>query len=110
MLDAAEEVMAEGLALGHGRPVRVLAGRIFSLEDGVWTEAGSAQGRPTVRIKAYSAAYFSIAGRLKELGPVLREWDEVVLAGRDVRIHFGPEGREDLTEGELADLISSFRG
>jgi hypothetical protein len=36
--------------------------------------------------------------------------DRVVVAGEELSIRFGEEGREDLSAPELADVVRGFRG
>ena len=107
-LRAADEEVLAGVA---GREdTRALGGRLFTLRDGVWTDAAPTTGQRVIRVKAFSAAYFEMLGALPELEPVLRELGDVVVTGTRVSVRVGSEGIEQISTSELRELVAGFRG
>jgi hypothetical protein len=69
------------------------------LRDSVWTDASylHAAGKVrTVRIKAYSKAYFDLMNALPELRPVFAIGDRLLVKGRGVAIAVGSDGEENV--------------
>ena len=89
--------------------LRVYGGRIFRLDEGVWMDTDHADGDDTVRIQAFSEAYFRVLEALPELRAVLRELDAVVVSGRDVSIRVDDEGEERIGDRALRQLVRRFR-
>lgn len=104
-----EEEMSDRLALVDGTPARVVAGRIFRLEDGVWKDAAHSPEAEVVHIRAFSPAYFRLLEGLRELRPVFRELSSVLVAGRDVSIRVDAAGEESLSDRRLERLVERFR-
>jgi Ca-activated chloride channel family protein len=104
-----EEEMADRLGLVGGTPARVVAGRIFRLEDGVWRDAAHSTNTEVVHIRAFSPAYFRLLEELRELRPVFRDLSSVLVAGRDVSIQVDSTGDESLSDGRLDRLVKRFR-
>ena len=107
--EAAEEAAAGG---GDGR--RVVAGRVFALEDGVWTQlpgpGDDDDAPPVVHVRLYGAAYFDLLRALPELRPVVTELEPVVIRGARVTLRLDDEGRDTLDPGEVARIAAEFRG
>ena len=85
--------------------VRRAGSHIFVLRDSVWTDAGylhSATKVRTVRIKAYSKAYFDLMDALPELKSVFAIGDRLVVKGRAVAIAVGAEGLESVDVRSVA--------
>lgn len=118
MRDAAsEDILAEEaaelearVALAAGGPARVVAGRIFRNEDGVWTDVAHRPSNRIVKVQAFSAAYFGVLWSLSELKPVLRELGTVLVAGEGVSLLVGDEGTEALSEEQMREIVTAFRG
>lgn len=107
---AEQELMDEALEAGSGRPRQAIAGRIFELRDGVWTDVTFVEGGRTVEVKVYGSAWFELIGAVPELEGVLRTHENVVIAGEELSLHVGPEGVDDLDAEELRKLVRDFRG
>jgi Ca-activated chloride channel family protein len=107
-LATAEQAIADGLTAGvSGR--RVVAGRTFRLDSGIWLDtAHDAQGR-VVSIEPFSAASFALLQKLPELTPYLSAFEAVIVRGREVSIRVAVGGRSTLTAGELDTLVRDFR-
>ncbi|UCC25608.1 MAG: VWA domain-containing protein [Gemmatimonadales bacterium] len=99
--------MVEGTPAGE---LRSAGGRIFALEDGVWTDAAYRDGDERIRVAVFSPAYFRVVAALDEVRRIAGELTPVVVAGAEVSLEIGPEGLEDLTDGELEELVRRFRG
>ena len=108
---AASETAARSASGGAQRRV---GNRIFSLSDrGVWTDSRvqAAQGATlrTVRVKAYSDAYFKLLDRVSDLRDALALGDRVLVAGTKVAVEVAPDGGvETLSERELAEIARAW--
>jgi hypothetical protein len=89
---------------------RLLAGRRFRLEDGVWTDVTSGGPAEAIRIRSYTRAWFDLRAALPELAPILAELAAVRVAGRDVDIWVGDEGMDEIAPVALMALVTRFRG
>ena len=94
----------------HGPTMQTIAGRIFVLKDGVWTDMWHADSLPVVRIAPFSDAYFAVLERLPELVPYWKEMDHVLVSGRRVSIQLDRDGLAALSDARLARLARDFRG
>lgn len=117
-LAVAEEASASNrVRAAPGRPgnaaiveQRIVAGRTFRLEDGVWTEASRSDTHDTIAVAVYSDAYFEVVRALPELRPVLAALSPVSVAGSRVRIVFDERGERSLSSRGRARLVAAFRG
>ncbi len=109
-LEEAEEQLMDRLGIDDDSATRVVAGRIFHEETGVWRDAAHRSSQEIVRVEAYSAAYFRLVRALDELRLVVRELDVVLVAGNEVSIQVGDEGVDRLSDRDLARLVERFRG
>ena len=106
----AEAEMVSRMDVDDGRPVRVLAGRIFHLDGGVWTDDGYQAGQEVVRVKAFSSAYFRLLERIDEVRAAVAELSPVLVAGVEVSFQVGEDGLENVDVRRLDDLVKRFRG
>lgn len=81
----------------EGDSVRSIDGRSFFLKDGVWIES-TYDGEETIKIKAYSSAYFDLLTLKPELAAFLALGDRLILKAGTVYIEIGPTGVETLTD------------
>ena len=111
-LARAEAAFADQIAERDGAAgrTRAIAGRLFTLDDGVWTDVAFVEGGRLIEVAAFSPAWFDLVRALPELEPVLRELGTVVVAGSGLGFRFGSEGEERLSSTELAEVVASFRG
>ena len=79
------------------------------LDDGVWTDEAHVEDRTLVEVKAFSAVYFRLVVALPEIGAVLKEFEQVVIAGAAVSLRITDEGIEELTDEALEQLVRRFR-
>jgi len=94
----------------HGPTTRHLAGRLFVLKDGVWTDLLYAESSRVVRVEPFSAAYFALLDRLPELKPFWSEMEQVLVSGKAVSISLDTRGVATLGAAELDRLAQDFRG
>lgn len=110
-LQAAEsEILSELLDTDGSGSTRALGGRLFRVRDGVWTDVAHEPWSRVVRVRAFSAAYFDLLAALPELVPVVRELGTVLIAGSEVTLRVEESGLEELSNSELRELVSEFRG
>ncbi len=95
--------------LAHGPATRHVAGRLFVLKDGVWTDLWHADSLRVVRIEPFSDAYFALLDRLPELKPYWSELDRVLVSGKRVSISLDAVGTATLGAAELDRLARDFR-
>jgi Ca-activated chloride channel family protein len=107
---AARARRADGLNSAPRNESRAAGDRTFVLRNGVWTDA---RWTPTpkvrtVKIKAFSAAYFALLQQLEDLRAPFAIGDRVLVAGRNVSIEVAPDGVEQLAARELAAIVTDW--
>ena len=112
---AADLVQAETLAverMAAARPdtERVVGGRQFHRESGVWVDRGHKADARVTHIEPFSRAYFDLLARLPELKASATAFDAVTVAGSRVSIRIAPGGRSSLSASERDVLVADFRG
>jgi Ca-activated chloride channel homolog len=110
-MQAVQQSAAAGM--GGGAAVRadqrVLAGRTFRRNAERWIDVRHTSAMRTVSVEPYSPAYFALLGALPELSLVLRELDDVVIAGERVAFSFAAGGARGMTDTELRRNVQEFR-
>jgi Ca-activated chloride channel homolog len=90
---------------GSGRESRRIGDHVFVLDSGTWKDTRPREKRETVRVRAYSAAYFALVQQIPELKEVFALGDNVMVVGRTIVIEVGTAaGTERFTEKELQSL------
>jgi hypothetical protein len=83
----------------------------FVLKDGVWTDvrpAPTGKSVPTVRIKAFSKAYFDLIDAVPDLRAIFALGDKVTAQGRAVSVVVSESGEEQLSAGEIRTVVASW--
>jgi len=94
----------------HGPTSRHVAGRLFVLKDGLWTDLLHTDSLRTARVEPFSDAYFALLDRLPELKRYWSEFDRVLVSGKRVSIALDAGGAATLGAAELERLARDFRG
>ena len=78
----------------------------FILKDGMWTDVkpASSGSAHTVRIKAFSKAYFDVIDAVPELREILALGDRVTAQGRGVTVIVSDSGAEALSTSEIGKV------
>ena len=105
----AEQALVDGLNAGGASGRRVVAGRTFRLESGVWIDTAHDAEARVVSIEPFSAASFALLEKLPELTPYLSAFEAVIVRGRTVSIRVAAGGRATLTAAEFDTLVRDFR-
>lgn len=84
--------------------VRTVDDRTFFLRDGIWIES-TYTDEETLKIVAFSSAYFDILTLKPNLAPFFALGDQVILKVGSIYLEIGPEGEETLTS-DIKDQIS----
>ncbi|HKG95073.1 MAG TPA: VIT domain-containing protein [Gemmatimonadaceae bacterium] len=107
--DSAARVTAGAAGRGAGAQRRV-GNRIFTLSDrGVWTDSRARAELRTVRVKAYSDAYFKLIDRVGDLRAAFALGDRVLVAGAKVMVEVVPDaGVDALTDRELVEISRAW--
>lgn len=85
---------------------KTVAGKSFVSIQGIWIDTAVKPGATPIKIKYLSDAYFALVGHDAKIRSVLALGENVVWqspSGKTIAI--APEGKESLTEAELADLL-----
>lgn len=93
-----------------GSATRRIGGRVFALQDSVWSDLRSDSRRSVVKIAAFSDAYFALLRALPELIEPAKLTPAVRVAGTRVTIELGSGGRTAWDNGELERVVKEFRG
>jgi Ca-activated chloride channel family protein len=96
----------------NGTLTKRAGSRTFTLRDGMWTDAriaaGSEQSGRTVRIKAFSKAYFDLIQAVPELRAIFAVGDKVTARGRNVTLVVSDSGVEELSGSELKGIVNTW--
>ena len=90
--------------------VRRAGGRVFRLDQGVWTDIAHRDSVTIVTVAPFSSAYFALTRALPELGQSLGVGEQVLVAGRSISIRVAAGGRESLKDAEVQRIANAFRG
>ncbi|MEO8192349.1 MAG: VIT domain-containing protein [Gemmatimonadales bacterium] len=82
--------------------------RTFSLRGDKWVDLQRSDSTKTVKVRAFSEAYFKLIDLIPELREVFALGDKVVVAGDDIAIEIGTSGTETLSESELRRVQSGW--
>ena len=88
--------------------IRRVGTRRFTLANGVWTDARYTTRMRTVRVKAFSPAYFELVRRLDGLSQALAQGDRIIVAGRTVAIELSPNGEERMDDRALNQIARDW--
>lgn len=91
-----------------GPGTRRVGERLFTLANGVWTDARFSTTLRKVTIKPFSPAYFDLMKSLDQLAPLFALGDRVIVAGRAVAIELAPAGTEKLSAADLAAVVRDW--
>ena len=82
--------------------------RLFTMVNGVWTDARWTPKLRIVTVKPFSSAYFDLVQRMDHLTAPFALGDRVIVAGRAVAIELSPSGVERLTADVLAGIARDW--
>jgi len=83
--------------------------RVFVLRDSTWVDTrAAAPSARTVRVRAYSPAYFALIERVGELKEIFALGERVEVRGTRVTIVLADDGRSSLTERELSEVARDW--
>jgi len=105
-VDSMRKALAGGVA---GSATKTAGSHTFILKDGVWTDVRPANtSAKTIRIKAYSKAYFDLIDAVPELKAIFAIGDQVKAQGRGVTILVSDSGVESLGAAEIKTVINNW--
>ena len=87
---------------------RRVGDRIMMLVDSVWTDARYTSDRKTVKVRAYSEAWFTLARELPGLADVFAIGDRVIVAGKGVAIEIVESGTSQLDAAQVAAIRAQW--
>ena len=81
--------------------------KVFYRVEGVWTDRQYKPGTATVKIKYASDAYLALIEKAPDLKDYLLLGEKVIVVLKNGKcLEIAEEGKETLTDAELADLLS----
>ena len=105
---AALDSMSAGYAGATGA-VKRAASHTFISRDGMWTDVKPADASArTVRIKAFSKAYFDLIDAVPDLREIFAIGDRVTVRGRAVTVVVSDSGAEELSMVEVRAVANSW--
>lgn len=106
---AALDSMSVGYA-GASVAVKRAGSHTFVSRDGMWTDVKPAEqaSARTVRIKAFSKAYFDLIDAVPDLRAIFAIGDRVTVRGRAVTVVVSESGAEELTGAEVRAVVSDW--
>jgi hypothetical protein len=78
------------------------------LVDSVWTDARHTTDRRTVKVRAYSDAWFTLARELPGAKDVFALGDRVIVDGKSVAIEIVDGGAEQLDAAQVAAIRAQW--
>ncbi|MBL8982011.1 MAG: hypothetical protein JNL26_07495, partial [Gemmatimonadetes bacterium] len=87
---------------------RRIGERLFTLANGVWTDARWTPKLRLVTVKPFSPAYFDLVQRMDHLAAPFGLGDRVIVAGRAVAIELSATGVERLSADALAAIARDW--
>jgi hypothetical protein len=107
-LEDADASAGGGGSGGSRTTSRRIGDRIMALIDGVWTDSQQRADRRTVKVRAYSEAWFTLAREITGLGEVFALGDRVRVDGKRVAIEVTDGGAERLDSGQVAAIKAEW--
>jgi Ca-activated chloride channel family protein len=105
---AAVDSMAAG-NLGASGAVKRAGSHTFVSRDGMWTDVKPADASArTVRIKAFSKAYFDLIDAVPDLRAIFAIGDRMTVRGRAVTVVVSESGAAELTAAEVRSVAGSW--
>ena len=99
----------EELSQADGQ-LKVAGARTFQVnKEGVWTDLKKQTASRTVKVKAYSEAYFALLRAVPELSEWFAVADKVRVQGRAVTIELADDGVSMLDAAALAALVTDWQ-
>ena len=90
--------------------LKAAGGRSFRVDkEGVWSDLKKKTAARTVKVKAYSAAYFDLLRTLPELAQWFAVGNKVRVEGRAVTIELAEDGASTLDAAALAALVKDWQ-
>jgi Ca-activated chloride channel family protein len=101
-----DSMTGRGYASSGAGAVKRAGAHTFILKDGMWTDVkpASSGSAHTVRIKAFSKAYFDVIDAVPELREILALGDRVTAQGREVTVIVSDSGAEALSTSEIGKV------
>jgi Ca-activated chloride channel homolog len=95
---------------GASGAVKHAGSHTFVLRDAMWTDVRPAApaSSHTVRIKAFSKAYFDLIDMVPELRAMFAIGDRVTVRGRAVTVVVSESGAEELSAAEVRSVVGSW--
>ena len=81
----------------------------FIMKDGIWTDLRPAgKAAQTIRIKAFSKAYFDLIDAVPELREIFALGDKVTAQGRAVTLVVSEDGKDQLSASDVQALAKNW--
>jgi Ca-activated chloride channel family protein len=108
-LRAATNLADAEMNAAPGQNVRRVGARTFALRGDTWIDMARRDSMETVKVRAFSDAYFKLVDAIPELRDVLAIGDKVIVAGKNIAIEIGDEGIATMEAGRLRQVQERWR-
>ncbi len=88
---------------------RIVAGRRFTLRDGVWSDGLRPAGARVAAVEPFSPAFFALLRQLPELQQWCGSFPQLELSGARVALRIATGGASQLSQAEIERLVREFR-
>jgi len=86
--------------------IRYAGGRSFRFQGGAWVDLEYAPGMQLLKVKYMGKAYFALLQRSETLKRAFTLGERmIVVIGKGKAIEIGPDGRDDIPDGELVKFL-----
>jgi Ca-activated chloride channel family protein len=89
---------------------RLVAGRWFRLDEGVWIDGTHHDSLPVVEVELYGKTYFQLLRHLPELERWLKAFERVLIAGAGTSVRIVTDSATPVEGDALRRLVREFRG
>jgi Ca-activated chloride channel family protein len=88
---------------------RIVAGRRFTLRDGVWSDGLRPSRARVAVVEPFSPAFFALLRQLPELQQWCASFPQLELSGARVALRIAAGGASQLSQAEIERLVQEFR-
>ncbi len=86
---------------------RDVAGRVFVLREGVWTETTYTDDASLLEVVYLSEAYLTLLEHVQHAGPILALGEEIIFQAGEVFVRIGPHGKTQLSPEDIQALTGT---
>jgi Ca-activated chloride channel family protein len=108
-LRAATSLADADMSVSKSDNVKRVGSRTFALRGDTWVDMARRDSAQTVKVRAFSDAYFKLIDAIPELRDVFAIGDKVIAAGKSVTIEIGDDGITTMDDTRLQQIQDRWR-